>query len=464
MGTQPSDPNGILDQVHNDFDSLDCRALKDALNDDRCSEEIVRQMTRNNTASNSGSSRPPHFVGMDHTPNVFDKPSIIGKAQSKPQSFHHKPTSSFKVVQSSHPGLHRRSKAAARREENERWSENVQKASERRAMDSLNIIHWVTVLSENKVDRRTLKDAAKHLKPADYREDVIIERHSSGLCGYPLCDKSPRRPYTNSDLPQLQICLSRRKLLDVKQSSQFCSTTCLKRSEWYEKSVLGREPDWAKAQNRRFEIGAHGLLNDQDDIKLLEEIEEEQATISSSASTSTMKQNPGVLNELIAPLLKSSAKEDLEQILASLTITEHAPISFDQALPLPLPPSPRQSTTVSMEDYTPVTPKSNKRARDVRWADDSALDEDEPMLEAETYESLGEMIKQQSVLSDSNAGSYQRRYQTRALLNDGGDENLMRCGWDSEVVYNVGSDEDRMAIDWAMSLRDQLRDDDQLGP
>ncbi|EGG12312.1 uncharacterized protein MELLADRAFT_70661, partial [Melampsora larici-populina 98AG31] len=235
MGTQNIDHNQLFDQVHGDLDSLDCRALKDVLNDDRCSEEIVQLITRNNTASNSGSSRAPHIVSMDHTAHSFDQPKIIGKPQSKSHSYHHKPTSSFKVVQSSHPGPHRRPKAAARKEENERWSENVQKASERRAMDSLNIIHWVTVLSENKVDRKTLKDAAKHLKPADYREDVIIERHSSGLCGYPLCDKSPRRPYTNSDLPQLQICLSRRKLLDVKQSGQFCSTTCLKRSEWYEK-------------------------------------------------------------------------------------------------------------------------------------------------------------------------------------------------------------------------------------
>lgn len=227
--------------------------------------------------------------------------------------------------------------------------------------------------------------------------------------------------------------------------------------------MLGREPEWAKAHNHRFGIGVHGMQNEQDEIKLLEEIEEEQATISSSASASTMTQTPGVLDELLAPLMKSSAKQDLEQILASLTITEHAPISTDQALPLPLPPSPRQSSAINMDDYSPATPKSNKRSRNVRWADDSALDEDEQMLEAETYESLGEIIKQQSVLSDSNAGSYQRRYQTRALLNDGGVENPMRCGWDSEVVYNVGSDEDRMAIDWAMSLRDQLRDNDQLG-
>ncbi|KAG0139519.1 hypothetical protein CROQUDRAFT_666379 [Cronartium quercuum f. sp. fusiforme G11] len=372
-----------------------------------------------------------------------------------------KPTSSFKVVQSSNSGHHRTLMSNIRKEEDEKWATCVQQASERRAIDSLNIIKWVSVLSEDQVERQTLKDAALHLKPADYREDVIIERHSNGLCGYPLCQKPPRRQFTASELPQLQICLSQRKVLDVKESGQFCSTICFQRSEWYEKKILGREPEWAKAPHQRtFEIGVDGRSELVQDLKLLEEIEEEQLIRTTATPDFSGVTSSTALDELMAPLLRTAAKEDLHQVLASLTITEHAPALSTDLTQLPLPPSPQQTTLPNgMDaDCNPTGLKSKQSTRSVRWADDCALsDNDEPMLEAETFEHLGEMIKQQCVLTGSSAGSFQRRSQTRAQeqsdggVNDYGDEVN---GWESMVVYDVVSEEDRMAIDFAMSLRE----------
>lgn len=209
------------------------------------------------------------------------------------------------------------------------------------------------------------------------------------------------------------------------------------------------------------QTGADQPIGRSPEVQLLEEIEEQKATVNTTPSHPSSSNS---MNEMMTPLIESSGKEDLDQILASLTITEHTPFSSDSDFPRPLPPSPRQSIMYQAEcsdrGGSLKTTQAQKVPRTVRWADGGGFsDDDEPMLDADTFESFGEMIKQQSMLNASTAGSFHRRAQTRSQVHMdelGGNMNVVGCGWESEVVYNVGSVEDRMAIDFAMKLRDEL--------
>ncbi|KAF8933389.1 RNA polymerase II associated protein 2 [Haplosporangium gracile] len=89
------------------------------------------------------------------------------------------------------------------------------------------VLQWQEVLLDP-VTEETLGEAANRIKQSHYRE-IIEERNTAKLCGYPLCARSPR------DIKgKFRISLQERKVFDISVLKQYCSSTCLTASRWLE--------------------------------------------------------------------------------------------------------------------------------------------------------------------------------------------------------------------------------------
>ncbi|KAJ1968096.1 hypothetical protein IWQ62_001451 [Dispira parvispora] len=97
------------------------------------------------------------------------------------------------------------------------------------------------------VNENILCQAANYLLPA-YYHDVLEERQTQNLCGYPLC----RKPCMKS-LPKYKIDARRRKVYDQTELSFFCSKICRAASKFYE-AQLSAEPLYVRDRNQPLQI------------------------------------------------------------------------------------------------------------------------------------------------------------------------------------------------------------------
>ncbi|KAJ2850177.1 hypothetical protein IWW36_002085 [Coemansia brasiliensis] len=76
-----------------------------------------------------------------------------------------------------------------------------------------------------------LKQAARYLTPQDY-QDVVDERATTDLCGYPLCNQA-----TQKIEQRYRISLARRKVYDISEQANYCSKTCMVASRFYREQL-----------------------------------------------------------------------------------------------------------------------------------------------------------------------------------------------------------------------------------
>ena len=84
-----------------------------------------------------------------------------------------------------------------------------------------------------RVSQDTFKQALLQLKPGDYHE-VVVERALDKLCGYPLCS-NPVGDW--SALPRKKISWRDKAIYDKSKLKDFCSISCMNKSEAIEESL-----------------------------------------------------------------------------------------------------------------------------------------------------------------------------------------------------------------------------------
>lgn len=70
-------------------------------------------------------------------------------------------------------------------------------------------------------------------------EEVVEERSTGGLCGFPLCKNSLKRGHhsSTSSGPRYRIDYGSKKIYEIEKSDNYCSVTCLERSELWQESL-----------------------------------------------------------------------------------------------------------------------------------------------------------------------------------------------------------------------------------
>ncbi|KAJ2308390.1 hypothetical protein IWW54_004084 [Coemansia sp. RSA 2705] len=92
------------------------------------------------------------------------------------------------------------------------------------------------------INAPTLQQAARYLTPQDY-DDVVAERASLKLCGYPLCAKAAQ------GLEQrYHISLARRKVYDMSERANYCSGACMVASRYY-RYQLPKDPVYMRGRD-----------------------------------------------------------------------------------------------------------------------------------------------------------------------------------------------------------------------
>ncbi|KAJ1645965.1 hypothetical protein IWQ61_010252, partial [Dispira simplex] len=115
----------------------------------------------------------------------------------------------------------------------------------KKRFDQLSFL-WIEKLLDP-VSENILCQAANYLLPA-YYQDVLEERQTRDLCGYPLCQKPCMK------LPsKYRIDARRRKIYDQSELSFFCSKICRAASKFYE-AQLSVEPLYVRDRNRPLQI------------------------------------------------------------------------------------------------------------------------------------------------------------------------------------------------------------------
>jgi hypothetical protein len=132
------------------------------------------------------------------------------------------------------------------------------------------------------------------------------QRQLSNLCGYASCRNPPRRPYDPSNTPALK--LQGNRLKNVKNTAQYCSSVCVKRSHFYRESCLTNKTE-----------------------TLLEELD--PLVSSPASSTSPLAGAPGPSAEPApAPAVTSAAAMDIQIVEKPEAVKAPAlPPSKDQA-------------------------------------------------------------------------------------------------------------------------------------
>ncbi|KAJ1965381.1 hypothetical protein GGI12_000813 [Dipsacomyces acuminosporus] len=117
-------------------------------------------------------------------------------------------------------------------------------------------LRWQEKLLEP-VSETLLKQAARYLTPGDY-ESITSERVSGDLCGYPLCNKK-----TKKVTQAFHISLTRRKLFDIGEQGNYCSSRCMLGSRFY-KQQLSEDPLYLRDRNMKLDIDIIPLTAEKD--------------------------------------------------------------------------------------------------------------------------------------------------------------------------------------------------------
>lgn len=140
-----------------------------------------------------------------------------------------------------------------------------------RAQYEVLVLRWQEKLLEP-VTELMLKQAASYLTPDDY-DSVIVERNSSDMCGYPLCDSARREL-----VQRYHISVRQRKVFDVEELANYCCNRCMVGSRFY-RHQLSEEPLYMRDRTKPFDIDIMSLTikDTKVDEEKKEDGEEEEA-------------------------------------------------------------------------------------------------------------------------------------------------------------------------------------------
>ncbi|KAJ2118274.1 hypothetical protein IW146_000054 [Coemansia sp. RSA 922] len=128
--------------------------------------------------------------------------------------------------------------------------------------DSL-VLRWQEKLLNPATSELLLKQAAQYLTPYEF-DNIILERTSGDLCGYPLCANPARKMGK-----RYHISVRQRKLFDMEEHASYCSNRCMVGSRFY-KQQLSEDPVYMRSRKENLDIEVLPLSigNDQDQISL----------------------------------------------------------------------------------------------------------------------------------------------------------------------------------------------------
>ncbi|KAJ2821539.1 hypothetical protein IWW50_004597 [Coemansia erecta] len=81
------------------------------------------------------------------------------------------------------------------------------------------------------VGEHVLQQAARYLTPQGF-DEVVAERAASNMCGYPLCDRAPKKIEQ-----RYHISLARKKVYDMSEQKQYCGSSCMVAARFYRYQV-----------------------------------------------------------------------------------------------------------------------------------------------------------------------------------------------------------------------------------
>ncbi|KAJ2478890.1 hypothetical protein IWW56_003429 [Coemansia sp. RSA 2131] len=121
--------------------------------------------------------------------------------------------------------------AAKRQEAQRNRKATIKESAKRREQYTQLSLLWHEKLLRP-VKENVLKQAARYLTPSGF-DDVVEERALSGLCGYPLCDRSPQKIEQ-----RYHISRARKKVFDMTELKQYCGGSCMVGSRFYRHQLL----------------------------------------------------------------------------------------------------------------------------------------------------------------------------------------------------------------------------------
>ncbi|KAJ2767844.1 hypothetical protein IWQ57_003787 [Coemansia nantahalensis] len=122
----------------------------------------------------------------------------------------------------------------------------AQESARARAQYEQHSLEWCEKLFVP-VDAATLRQAARYLTPEDY-DGVIVERAAEGLCGYPLCSRTPQ-----TIDKRFHISLSQRKVFDISEHGNYCGSKCMVGSRFY-RLQLPEDPVYMRKRGADLDI------------------------------------------------------------------------------------------------------------------------------------------------------------------------------------------------------------------
>ncbi|KXN72563.1 hypothetical protein CONCODRAFT_77745 [Conidiobolus coronatus NRRL 28638] len=98
---------------------------------------------------------------------------------------------------------------------------------------------WMEHLFEGKCTQKLLINASFYLEPRHFKE-VLEERNLNNCCGYPICDKEPKKLSG-----KYHIQVENRKVVETNDLNKFCSKFCQRAFNYY-KLQLSSDPIYFK--------------------------------------------------------------------------------------------------------------------------------------------------------------------------------------------------------------------------
>ncbi|CAG8751000.1 9084_t:CDS:2, partial [Racocetra persica] len=168
-----------------------------------------------------------------------------------------------------------------------------------------------------------LRDSAKYLLPHHY-EEIVEERNASKLCGYPICSK-PQQVIEG----QYRISYHERKIYDISELKNYCSTTCFVSSKFFS-TQLSDEPLYSRNLQNWKSVDVIPLGVNPSDLIKQDQSENDNIHLD-------LNQRTDYIKNLMA---------DLPPAPTELVIKEKE----DHELGTPLAPSPNQQDTYDSDE------------------------------------------------------------------------------------------------------------------
>ncbi|KAI8980847.1 Rtr1/RPAP2 family-domain-containing protein [Pilobolus umbonatus] len=181
-------------------------------------------------------------------------------------------------------------------------------AEKRFKIEKLVFVWQEKLFSTKKVPTDTLKRAATYLQPNTYSE-VIEERVVQKLCGYPLCDATPKL----QDLQKYRISITQRKVYDQVELSNYCSESCYQKSKYYSLQ-LSVEPVWFRD------------LSVQPMIQVIDAGDDFKQAIAEERERVKAKRNKEDIEKEYVKHLLSSVPKDKEEVLRIVEKDTESPL------------------------------------------------------------------------------------------------------------------------------------------